>query len=161
MADHKQSSKGKARPHTEPVTIAENRRARFDYEIKETYEAGIELFGHEVKSAKHGMMQLAGTHVLVRGGEVWLVNAQIPPYQPGNTPSDYEPDRVRRLLLSRNEIAALSAMLKEKTAHVIPLRAYVAHGLIKIALGVGRSRKKADKRDVLKKRSHLREMREH
>lgn len=150
----------KARVQAPPATVAENRRARFDYEIKDTYQAGIELAGHEVKSAKGGTMQLAGTHVIIRGGEAWLVNANIPPYQPGNTPADYEPTRARRLLLSRAEIDTLASLLKEKIGHVIPLRAYVAHGLVKIELGIGRSRKKADKREFLKKRSHLREMRE-
>jgi SsrA-binding protein len=141
-------------------TIAENRRARFDYEITQTYEAGIELHGYEVKGAKAGAMQVAGTHVLIRGGEAWLVNAHIPAFQPKNTPVDYEDDRARRLLLSRAELIELSDILKSKSAHVIPLRAYLKRGLIKIELGIGRSRKKSDKREVLKKRSHLREMRE-
>jgi SsrA-binding protein len=142
-------------------TIAENRRARFDYEIKESYEAGISLHGYEVKSAKDGAMQIAGSHVLIRGGEAWLVNAHIPASQPKNTPSDYEDDRARRLLLSRDQLNTLSNQLKDKSLHVIPLRAYITHGLIKIELGLGHSRKKSDKREVLKKRSHMREMREH
>ena len=141
-------------------TIAENRRARFDYEIKESYEAGIELHGYEVKSAKDGAMQIAGSHVLIRGGEAWLVNAHIPAFQPKNTPSDYESDRAWRLLLSRDQLNTLSNQLKDKSLHVIPLRAYITHGLIKIELGLGHSRKKSDKREVLKKRSHMREMRE-
>ena len=141
-------------------TIAENRRARFDYEIKESYEAGIGLHGYEVKSAKDGAMQIAGSHVLIRGGEAWLVNAHIPAFQPKNTPSDYEDDRARRLLLSRDQLNTLANQLKDKSLHVIPLRAYITHGLIKIELGLGHSRKKSDKREVLKKRSHMREMRE-
>ena len=83
--------------------IAENRRAGFDYEVSQKYEAGIELEGHEVKSAKSGRFQIAGAHVIIRGGEAWLVNSHIPPYQAGNTPTDYEEDRARRLLLSRDE----------------------------------------------------------
>lgn len=141
-------------------TIAENRRARFDYEVKENYEAGIELHGYEVKSAKDGAMQIAGSHVLIRGGEAWLVNARIPAFQPKNTPTDYEDDRARRLLLSRDELNTLANTLKDKSVHIIPLRAYITHGLIKIDLGLGHSRKKSDKREVLKKRSHMREMRE-
>ncbi len=140
-------------------TIAENRRAGFDYEIKETYEAGVELEGHEVKSARGGALQIAGAHVLIRGGEAWLVNSHIPPYQPKNMPSDYEEDRARRLLLSREELARLTQILKDKSMHVIPLRAYLKHGFIKIAIGIGRSRKKSDKREVIKKRTHQREMR--
>ena len=92
---------------TPSKNIAENRRGRFDYEISQTYEAGIELQGHEVKSAKGGRLQVAGAHVLIRGGEAWLVNSHIPPYQSGNTPTDYEEDRARRLLLSKIEIKEL------------------------------------------------------
>ncbi len=139
-------------------TIAENRRARFDYEIAHIYEAGVELQGHEVKSAKDGRLQIAGAHVIIRGGESWLVNAHIPPYQAGNTPPDYEEDRARRLLLSRAEIKELQGALVDKSRHVIPLRAYQKHGLIKIELGLGRSRRKSDKREALKKRAHQREM---
>jgi SsrA-binding protein len=144
---------------TPQKTIAENRRAGFDYEISEKYEAGVELQGHEVKSAKGGRLQIAGAHVLIRGGEAWLVNSHIPPYQSGNTPPDYEEDRARRLLLSKMEIKELQGALVDKSRHVIPLRAYLKRGLIKIELGLGRSRKKSDKREVIKKRAHQREMR--
>ena len=140
-------------------TIAENRRARFDYEILQKYEAGIELKGHEVKSAKGGRFQIAGAHVLIRGGEAWLVNSHIPPYQVGNTPTDYEEDRVRRLLLSKDEIKELQGTLIDKSRHVIPLRAYLKHGLIKLELGLGSTRKKSDKREAIKKRAHQREIR--
>ncbi len=145
---------------TRTNTIAENRRARFDYEIAQTYEAGIELQGHEVKSAKGGRLQIAGAHVLIRGGEAWLVNSQIPPYQAGNTPSDYEADRVRRLLLSKDEIKELQGALVNKSLHLIPLRAYLKHGFIKLELGIGRTRNKSDKREAIKKRAHQREIRE-
>lgn len=141
-------------------TIAENRRARFDYEISQSYEAGIELKGYEVKSAKGGRLQIAGAHVLIRGGEAWLVNSHIPAYQAGNMPPDYEEDRARRLLLSKEEIKELQGLLVDKSVHTIPLRAYLKHGFIKIELGLGRSRKKSDKREVIKKRTHRREMRE-
>lgn len=140
-------------------TIAENRRGRFDYEIKENLEAGIELAGFEVKGAKSGTLQIAGGHVLIRGGEAWLVNTHIPPYQQKNTPDDYEEGRARRLLLSRKEIAQLATILKDKSMHVIPLRAYLKHGYIKLDLGIGRSRRKSDKREALKKKAHQRELR--
>lgn len=139
--------------------IAENRRARFDYEIKNTYDAGVELRGYEVKSAKGGHLQIAGARVLIRGGEAWLVNSHIPPYQPKNMPGDYEEDRARRLLLTKEEIKELTGALQEKGQILIPLRAYLKNGFIKIELGLGRSRKKSDKREALKKRSHEREMR--
>ena len=140
-------------------TIAENRRARFDYDFAETREAGIALLGHEVKSAKGGKFQIAGARVLIRGGEAWLVNSHIPPYQPKNTPAEYEEDRSRRLLLTKDEIKSLTGALQEKGMSLIPLRVYLKHGLIKIELGLGRSRKKSDKREAVKKRSHDREMR--
>jgi len=139
--------------------IAENRKARFDYEIRETYEAGIELRGYEVKSAKGGRFQIVGARVLIRGGEAWLVNSHIPPYQPKNTPADYEEDRSRKLLLTKDEIKRMTGALREKGQIIIPLKAYVKRGLVKLELGLGRSRKKSDKREALKKRSHEREMR--
>ncbi|OGY99846.1 MAG: SsrA-binding protein [Candidatus Liptonbacteria bacterium RIFCSPLOWO2_01_FULL_52_25] len=141
-------------------TIAENRRARFDYEVLETFDAGIELRGFEVKSAKTGHMQLAGGYVIVRGIELWLVNSHIPPYQPKNAPPDYKPDRNRRLLMHTEEIKRLAGLIKEKKSSLIPLRAYVKNNLIKIELGLARPRKKSDKREFIKKRSHEREMRE-
>ncbi len=141
-------------------SIAENRRAHFDYEIKETHEAGIELRGYEVKSAKAGHFQIAGARVLIRGGEAWLVNSHIPPYQPKNTPEGYEEDRARRLLLTKDEIKSFSGKLQEKAQFLIPLRAYLKSGFIKVELGLGRTKKKSDKREVLKKRAHEREMRE-
>ncbi len=140
-------------------TISENRRARFDYEISETYEAGIELQGHEVKGAKLGRMQLAGSHAIIRGGEIYLINSQIPQYQPGNTPKDYDAGRTRRLLLKKVEISGLLGSLKQKSVSLIPLRAYVKNGFIKIELGLARAKKKHDKREALKKKSTEREMR--
>lgn len=141
------------------ANIAENRRARFDYDISETYEAGIELRGYEVKSAKGGRFQIAGARVLIRGGEAWLVNSHIPPYQPKNMPTDYEEDRSRRLLLTKEEIKSLTGALQEKGRTLVPLRAYLKNGFIKLELGIGRQQKKSDKREVIKKRSHEREMR--
>jgi SsrA-binding protein len=139
--------------------IAENKRARFDYDIADTYDAGIELYGYEVKSAKGGRLQIAGGRVLIRGGEAWLVNSHIPPYQPKNTPAEYEEDRARRLLLTKKEIKEVTGALQEKGKMLVPLRAYIKHGFIKLELGLGRPRKKSDKREILKKRSHEREMR--
>ena len=139
--------------------IAENRKARFDYEIVGSYEAGIELKGYEVKSARSGKFQIAGARTIIRGGEAWLVNSHIPPYQPKNTPAGYEEDRSRRLLLTKDEIKELTGALQEKGRMLVPLRAYLKNGFIKIELGLGRPRKKSDKREVIKKRSHQREMR--
>jgi SsrA-binding protein len=139
--------------------IAENRRARFDYDIQDTFEAGIALKGYEVKSAKSGRFQIAGAQVLIRGGEAWLVNAHIPPYQPKNMPESYAEDGARRLLLTKNEIKNITGILHDKSQRLIPLRAYLKNGFIKLELGIGRIRKKSDQREVLKKRAHTREMR--
>ncbi len=139
--------------------LAENRRARFHYEISETYDAGIELLGHEVKSAKGGKFQIAGARVLIRGGEAWLVNSHIPPYQPKNTPSGYEEDRSRRLLLTKDEIKQITGALQEKGQLLLPLCAYLKRGFVKLELGLAKPKKKSDKREAIKKRSHEREMR--
>lgn len=145
--------------------LAENRRARFDYDIIKTFEAGIELTGSEVKSAKGGHFQIAGARVLIRGGshhgnagEAWLVNSHIPPYQPKNMPEGYEDDHTRRLLLTKTEIKELAGSLQEKGLTLIPIRAYIKRNYIKLELGLGRGRKKYDKREVIKKRSHRKEM---
>lgn len=140
-------------------TLAENRRARFDYEILETCEAGLELSGQEVKSIKEGKMQISGSYALIHGGEAWLTNSIIPPYQPKNAPPNYDPARNRRLLLRREEIKNLSGRLHENGLSLLPLRVYAKRGFVKVELGLGRNRKKRDKRELLKKRAAEREMR--
>lgn len=137
--------------------IAENKKARFDYEILETFGAGIELRGFEVKSAKVGRMQLTGSHAIIRGGEAWLLNSQIPPYQPNNTPKEYNVSRARRLLLRKDEIESLDGSLHEKSVSLVPLKAYIKNNLIKIELGLVRAKKKHDKREILKKKALERE----
>jgi SsrA-binding protein len=137
--------------------LAENRRARFDHEITDTIEAGIELIGGEVKSVKSGHFELSGSYALIRNGELWLLNSKVPPYQPKNMPESYEPTRTRKLLLKKEEIKALTGKLEEKGWSLIPLHAYIKHGIIKIALGLGRARNKGDKRELLKKRDIERE----
>jgi len=139
--------------------LSENRRAKFDYKISETLEAGIELLGTEVKSAKEGRMNLAGSHVLARNGNAELLGVDIPAYQPKNAPKEYDSKRTRRLLLHKSEIARLTGMLHEKGVTCVPLAAYLKRGLVKIELGIGRSKKAHDKRATLKERAHAREMR--
>ena len=141
------------------MAITENRKAYFDYEILESFEAGIELFGFEVKAVKTGRMNLNGAHVIIRGNESWLINADIPPYQPLNTPTDYDPKRTRRLLLKHEEIASLIGKTHEKGLTLIPLKVYIKRQKIKIEIGLARSKKKADKREDLKKKADRREMR--
>src|ERR1035437_9219336 len=96
------------------ANYAENRKARFDYEILEKYEAGIELLGPEVKSVRNGRMSLEGAFVIIRGGEAFLINSNIPPYQVKNAEKDYDPLKNRKLLLTKKEIAELAASRKKK-----------------------------------------------
>ena len=143
------------------MVIATNKRAYFDYEILETYEAGIELLGFEVKSIKTGRVNLAGAYVVIRGNQAWLLNADIPAYQPKNAPPDYDPKRTRRLLLKKSEITNLIGRTQEKGLTLLPLKVYTKgkSGKIKIEIGLAKSKKKADKREAIKKREAEREMR--
>jgi len=139
--------------------LAENRRASFDYDILQHLEAGVELLGIEAKSAKLGRMNLAGSYVIVRGGEAWLLNASIQLFQQGNAPKDYDATRTRRLLLHKSEIGKLVGKLDKERLTLIPMKAYIKKNLVKLDLGLGRSRKKGDKRELLKKRDVERDMR--
>ena len=139
--------------------LSENRRARFDYEILETLEAGLKLSGQEVKSVKAGHLNLSSGYAIIKNEECYLLNAEIPPYQPKNAPKDYEPGRTKILLLHKSEIKTLVGRLHEKGLSLIPLKAYLKKNLIKLELGLARSRKKHDKRELLKKRTAEREMR--
>lgn len=133
-------------------TLATNRQARFNYKILEKYEAGIVLAGHEVKSAKKGRITLKGSYVTIKNQEAWLINAQIPSFQPKNTPKDYEPIRSRKLLLHKNEIKSLIGKTKQKGLTLVPLRVYTKHNLIKLEFGLGQGRRKTDKREKIKQR---------
>lgn len=139
--------------------ISVNRRAYFDYEILETYEAGIELYGFEVKAVKTGHISLAGSYAVIRNGEAWLLNVTIPPYQPQNAPPDYDPTRSRRLLLHKSEIKELIGASAQKGLTIVPLKVYTKRGRIKILMGLAKHKKKTDKREVIKKRDTEREVR--
>lgn len=132
--------------------LATNRKATYTYEILDRWEAGIELRGYEVKSIKTGHISLAGSFATVKNNQIWLVNADIPPYQSANTPSDYDSTRSRRLLLSRAQIKTLLGRVKEKNLTIVPIKVYTVRDLIKIEIGLGRGKKMADKRDSIKKR---------
>jgi len=135
-----------------------NKKAGFDYEILEKYEAGIELFGYEVKSlrAKHGVLD--GSRVIIRGGEAYLIGASIPAYQPANTPSGYEPDRNRRLLLTKIEIGQLAGIEGQKGLTIVPISMYNKVNKIKVEVAVARGKKKFDKRETIKKRDTERDI---
>ena len=149
--------------------LIENGKATFNYEIGEKLDAGIELFGFEVKAlrAKHGSLE--GAHVTIRGGEAFLIGASIPAYQPKNTPADYQPERNRRLLLTKKEISELSggaggkksvaAVRKGKDLTIIPLLVYSIGRKIKVKIGLATGKKKFDKRETIKRRETDRDLR--
>src|SRR3989344_6070033 len=141
------------------ANYAENRKARFDYEILDKYEAGIELIGSEVKSVREGRMSLEGAYVIIRGGEAYLINANIPPYQPKNAPADYDPLRNRKILMTKKEIVELAGSERNKSLTIIPLTVYNKGRKIKIGLALVKGKKKHDKRESIKKRDTDREMR--
>ncbi len=141
------------------ASYAENRKARFNYEILEKYEAGIELLGVEVKSVRGGRMSLEGAFVLPRGGEAYLVNSNIPPFQPKNAPKDYDPMRNRKLLLTKKEILELGGSEKNKSLTIVPLSVYNKNRKIKVEIALVKGKKTRDKRASIQKRETDREIR--
>lgn len=134
------------------MALIENKKARFEYEILETHEAGAELFGFEVKAIRAGMGNLEGARVVVRGGEAFLVGATVSPYQQKNTPGSYEPGRSRRLLLTKKELEGLLATESQRGLTLVPIKWYSKNRRIKLEVGVGKRKKKYDKRATLKER---------
>lgn len=134
------------------ATFAENRKAHFDYEILETFEAGLVLSGAEVKSIRSGRMNLAGSYVNFVSGEPYLVGASIAPYQPKNQPMDYDASRSRKLLLNKKEIDYISGKTKQKGLTLVPLKVYNKGRRIKIEIGLARGKRQYDKRATIAKR---------
>jgi len=136
-----------------------NKKAYFNYEILETFQAGIVLTGQEVKSIKNGRISLAGSYVILKGEEIFLIGADIPPYQPKNAPRDYDPKRFRKLLLNKSEIRYLIGKSRQTGLTLIPLKVYTKRQKIKLEFGLAKGKKKVDKREKIKKREIEREMR--
>lgn len=141
------------------MPLTQNKKAYFDYEILQKLEAGIELLGFEVKSLKRGQGSLVGSRVSVRGNEAFVVNMNIPPYQPKNTPKDYDALRPRKLLLSKKEVLELSKIEGQKGLTIIPLSVYNKGRKLKLEIAVVRGKRKYDKRENIKKRDTNRELR--
>lgn len=137
--------------------LIENKKARMRYTLVETYSAGLELSGSEVKAlrGKHG--SLDGARVIVRGGEAYLVGMTIPPYQASNTAKSYEPDRTRRLLLKKSEIAQLAEAESKKGLTVVPLSLY-NNKYVKVQVAIVKGKGKADRREDLKRQDDKRDM---
>ncbi|MGH2675521.1 MAG: SsrA-binding protein SmpB [Actinomycetota bacterium] len=137
--------------------VATNRRARHDYEIEETYEAGMVLLGSEVKSLRAGRASLAEAYARVTDGEVWLDGLHIPPYAQA-AGRGHEPRRPRKLLLHRGEIDRLIGKTQERGLTLVPLRLYFRRGVAKVELGLGRGKRRYEKRQAIAEREHRREM---
>jgi len=136
--------------------VARNRKARHEYEVLDTYEAGIELKGPEVKSLRAGGVAFQDAHARIEGGQVWLHNLHISPYEQANR-NNVDPLRARRLLLNRAEIRKLASSTDEKGLTLVPLEIYFFRGLAKLQLAVARGKKLHDKRETLKRKQQDRE----
>lgn len=139
--------------------IAENRKARFDYEILQTFEAGLVLMGSEVKSIRDGQVQLKDSYISFRGEEAFLQNAHIAVYK-ASSYNNHEPERLRKILLNRSELDRISTSLREKGLSCVPLKLYFKKGRAKIELALVRGKKTHDKRQDIKKRDVDRQLRQ-
>ena len=137
--------------------IATNRRARHEYEILETIEAGVALRGTEVKSLRDGQVNFKDSYATVRNSEAWLVACHISPYSHG-TDANHDPERDRKLLLHRREISRLTGKIAERGLTMVPLRLYFKGGRVKVEIGLARGKKLHDKRSTLREREVRREM---
>jgi SsrA-binding protein len=137
--------------------IATNRKARHDYLIEDTFEAGLVLTGSEIKSVRAGQVNLRDSYATVRDGELWLVNAHIAPYKQASF-QNHEPRRERKLLLHRREIDVLVRKLQEKGLTLVPLQLYLKHSWAKVQLGLARGKKSYDKRQALRERDDRRQI---
>lgn len=139
------------------MVYATNPKATFDYHILESIEAGIVLDGHEVKAIKSGKASIKGAYVKVIGTELYLVGSLVSPYQPGNVPPTYDPQRNRKLLIKKSELEYIFGKSKESGITMVPVKIYGSHGMIKLEIGLARGKKKYDKREDIKKRDIERE----
>lgn len=138
--------------------FSENRKAYFDYEILEKFEAGLVLKGAEVKSIKNGRINLTGSYVNLHNRELYLIGTYIAPYQPKNQSADYDPARSRKLLLRKKEISYLIGKIKQRGLTLIPIKVYDKGRRVKLELGLARGKKQYDKRDTISRRETKREI---
>jgi SsrA-binding protein len=138
-------------------TVAVNRRARHQFAIEETLEAGLALTGTEIKSIRAGRVNLAEAYARIERGEAWLIGAHIAPYEQGNR-NNHEPTRTRKLLLHRDQIAELIGRTQAKGFTLVPLKLYIRNGMAKLELGIGRGKKAFDKRRTIAERDARRDL---
>ena len=146
-----------AKDSTNP-TITINRKARYDYHLRDRYEAGVVLQGTEVKAIRAGRLNLTDSHAQVAGGEVFLIDAHIGPYEHGNI-ANHEPKRKRKLLLNRREIIKLERSIRSKGMTIVPIRAYFSNGRVKLELAVAMGKRLYDKRDKIEREATANEIR--
>lgn len=142
---------------SETQPIARNKRARHDYHILETWEAGLVLSGTEVKSLRDGQANISDAYAIVKDGEVFLLNLHIAPYEQGNQ-FNHDPTRTRKLLLHRKEIRRMIGAVERQGLTLIPLELYFKRGIAKVTLALGKGKKLHDKRDTARERDAEREM---
>lgn len=140
------------------MAYIQNKKARFDFDILETIEAGLVLHGYEVKAIRAGKGKIEGAYVVVRGGEAFLVGASVTAYQPVNTPKSYDPERPRKLLLSKKELDHLEQQTETARLTAVPIRLYNAGRNIKLEIAIARGKKKHDKRESIKERDTKRDI---
>ncbi len=142
--------------------LVQNPRAYFDFDILETFEAGVSLLGTEVKSIHQGQGKLEGSHIVVRGGEAFLVGASIPAFQKANAPKTYDPERSRTLLLTKKELVKLEQEGEKAGLTIVPIKWYNKGSKLKLEIALARGKKKFDKRQSIKERDVKRDLaREH
>jgi len=140
------------------VLVAQNKRARHDYDIVDSIEAGIVLSGSEVKSMRTGQIQMVESFARIRNGEVWMEGVHIPPYRYAVGVGAHDPDRARKLLMHRSEIRKLGARVDAERVALVPLRLYFKDGKAKVELGIGKGRTRADKRQAIAERDAQRDI---
>ena len=132
--------------------LAKNKRASYDYEILETFEAGLVLEGHEVKSIRNGGMKLQGAFVKIREGSAWLVGGNVPRYTKAGMLSEYDPERTRKLLLKKRELGRILSKLETKGLTLVPISVYTKESKIKLEFGIGKGKRQYQKKETIKRR---------
>jgi SsrA-binding protein len=138
--------------------VSDNRKARYLYDILETYEAGVQLTGTEVKSIRAGKTNMQDGYALIRNGEAWLLNVHISPYTSSSQYFNHDPRRTRKLLLHRQEIRKLIGKVEQQGLTLVPLKMYLKRGLVKVSIGLAKGKKLHDKREDLKRRQDQRDI---
>lgn len=139
-------------------SLADNRKALYDYSLGEELEVGIVLSGQETKSAKMGGMRLRGSYAVIRDGALWLIGSYITRYKPAGPLPDYDPERTRKLLAHRREVQKIMGRIAGERLTLIPIKAYTRSGKIKIALSLARAKRAFEKRDAIRERDVSREI---